>query len=145
MPEQRIVIQEDKDVVVAWKSGLARARDLGFGPFKQACLSGAVLELSRGVVEKGRQGVCVLSDESDVRMLRARLVLEAGGRDLAPYARLKLEREVNIGPQLPPVRLQQIVESCQVESGADWTRVTLTVNQSRLASKPSRASAFIRT
>lgn len=131
MTEERIKLQADGDLVAAWRTGLSMGRRLGFGSFKQACLSGAILELSRNVVEKGDSAVCVISDASDPGMLRARVVIEGCGPDAAARACQRLNSELNIGPGLPAMRLNQVVESCEVQS--DATQIVFTVNEARLA------------
>lgn len=133
MTEERIKLEADGDVVAAWKTGLAVGRRLGFGAYKQACLSGAILELSRNVVERGDRGVCVISDASDQGMLRARVVIEGCAPDSAARARQRLNAELNIGPGMPAVRLQQVVESYDVQNRPDASSIVLTVNQTRAA------------
>jgi len=132
MNEERIQLEADKDVVAAWKSGLSMGRKLGFGQFKQACLSGAILELSRNLVERGDRGACVISDASDDGMLRARVVIESTLPSAADVARQRL----NIAPGVPAVRLQSVVETCDVQSRPDSTRIVFTINQQR-ASRPA--------
>ncbi len=142
MLEERIKLEGDADVVAAWRSGLALGRRLGFEPFKQACLSGAILELSRNVVETGGGGCCVISHESDPRSLRARVVIKGAGQDLLNSAKQKLNADVNIGPSLPAVKLRQVVESCDLGQEADGARVSLTIHQARAAGRaPWREAA----
>ena len=136
MNEERIQLEADKDVVAAWKSGLSMGRKLGFGQFKQACLSGAILELSRNLVERGDRGACVISDASDDGMLRARVVIESTLPSAADVARQRLSTEMNIAPGVPAVRLQSVVETCDVQSRPDSTRIVFTINQQR-ASRPA--------
>lgn len=135
MTEERIRLEGDNDVVAAWKSGLVMGRRLGFGAYKQACLSGAILEFSRDMVARGEKGVCVISDESDGRMLRARVTLEGVGQAAALKARERLNADMNIGPGQPAVKLSQIVESYSVESNPDSARIVLTFNQIRAAAR----------
>lgn len=132
MRDESIKLQGDSDVVAAWKSGIALARRLGFGPFKQACLSSAILELSRNVVETGG-GSCELSDASDVRARRALVVLRGGGSELAYRAKQRLNADMTIGPAMPAVKLHEIVESCDVEPQPDGAKISLTINQAAAA------------
>lgn len=138
MSQEQIKLENDADVVAAWKSGLALGRKLGFGPFKQACLSGAILELSRSVIENGRAGVCVVTDESDPATRRARVVIRGAGRELVNGAKQRLNADVNIGPSLPAVKLRHVVESCDVGLDNEGTRVSLTINESRASGRLAR-------
>lgn len=131
MIQETIQLEADKDVVAAWKSGLAVGRKLGFGTFKQACLSGAILDLSRNLVESGGRAVCVISDASDAGMLRARVVIETPAAAAASSARQRLQSELNIAPGMPRMKLQSVVESCDVQSREDSARIVFTVNQAR--------------
>lgn len=141
MTEERIRLEEDRDVVAAWKSGLALGRKLGFGLFKQACLSGAILQLTRSVVEKGRKGSCVIADESDAKALRARVVIEGCAGELVDAAKSRINAELNVGPALPAVKLHQVLETCRIEPQGDGVRISLTINQPRGALKaPGRPS-----
>jgi len=133
MMEHKINLTADADVVAAWRTGLALGRRLGFGPFKQACLSGAILELSRNVIENGGSGSCVLTDESDSRALRARVVIRGAGSELLGSVKQKLNADVNIGPSLPAVKLRQVVETCDLGEEAGGARVSLTIHQARAA------------
>lgn len=135
MIQETIQLEADKDVVAAWRSGLAVGRKLGFGSFKQACLSGAILELSRGLVESGGRAVCVISDASDAGMLRAQVVIETPAAAAAGSAREKLQSELNIAPGVPRVRLESVVESCDVQAQPDSARIVFTVNQARAAKR----------
>lgn len=135
MIQETIQLEADKDVVAAWKSGLSVGRKLGFGSFKQACLSGAILELSRDLVEGGGRAVCVISDASDAGMLRARVVIETAASAAAASARQKLQSELNIAPGVPRMKLQNVVESCDVLTRPDSARVVFTVNQARAAKR----------
>lgn len=128
----QITLKNDADVVAAWKTALALARRVGFGPFKQACLTSLVLELSRHVVEGG-EGACELSDASDARARRARLVVTGRGADFVERARRRLNAETAIAPALPAVQLGQIVETCGLEPRGDGARVELTVHEAKAA------------
>ena len=129
--EQRLKLEGDGDVVAAWKAGMALGRRLGLPVFKQACFSSAILELSRVAVQNGRTGVCVLRDESDARAVRARVVIETSGREAAEAAKERLRAELAVGPALPSVRLQQVADSCSVDSEGDRTRLSLAIGQAR--------------
>jgi hypothetical protein len=139
MMEHKINLTADADVVAAWRTGLSLGRRLGFGPFKQACLSGAILELSRNVIESGGAGSCVLTDESDSHALRARVVIRGAGSELLGSVKQKLNADVNIGPSLPAVKLRQVVESCDLGEENGGARVSLTIHQARAAVAPGRA------
>lgn len=141
MREVSIRLQGDGDVVAAWKSGMVLGRRLGFGPFKQACLSSAILELSRNVVETGG-GTCVLSDASDPRARRARVVLRGGGMELAQRAKQRLNADMTIGPALPAVKLHEIVETCDVEPEPAGARISLTIHDAASASRGGREPAL---
>lgn len=138
MIEERIQLAADKDVVAAWKSGISVGRKLGFGQFKQACLSGAILELSRYLVDRGDGAACVISDASDDGMLRARVVIESSLPSAADVARARMNTELNIAPGVPAVRLNNLVESCDVQSRPDSTRIVFTINQQRPSRLPVR-------
>lgn len=129
---QEIKLNGDGDVVEAWKSGLALGRRLGFGPFKQACLSTAVLELSRHVVESGG-GTCVLADESDGRVRRARATFQGERGELLVLAKQRLAADTAIGPAMPAVKLGEVVETCDLEPAEHGARIALTINESRPA------------
>lgn len=138
MIEERIELAADKDVVAAWRSGLSVGRKLGFGQFKQACLSGAILELSRNLIERGDSAACVISDASDDGMLRARVVIESTLPSAADVARTRMNTEMNIAPGVPAVRLHNVVESCDVQARPDSTRIVFTINQQRPSRLPAR-------
>lgn len=140
--DEQIGLKDDADVVAAWKSGLALGRRVGFSPYKQACLSSAVLELSRNVVESGG-GVCVMTDASDARTRRAAISLRGAGGELAERAKQRLNADMAIGPALPAVKLRQIVETCDVEPGADGATITITIHEPRLAARVARPLAMV--
>jgi hypothetical protein len=125
--EEIIKLEADSDVVAAWKTGLALGRRLGFDRYKQACLSGAILQMSRPAVERGKGGVCTIRDASDPKSLRAIVTIESRGGDFAGAIRERLNAEIALGPWQPPVKLSHAVESCAVEGG----RVELAIQQSR--------------
>jgi hypothetical protein len=136
MPEEKVTLKDDADVVAAWKGALALGRRMGLSLFKQACLSGAVLELSRNVIERGAKGSCALSDASDKDSLRARVVVEGCDPDLFSPGRGKLSREICVGPALPSVKLQQVVETMSSEPCEGGARLALTLQQPRVLAKP---------
>lgn len=127
-----IVLKGDGDVVAAWRSGLALARKLGFGPFKQACLSTAVLELSRHVVESGG-GSCTLADASDAASLRAAVSFRGAGSDLVARAKQRLSADTAIGPAMPAVKLGHVVETCDVEPADAGATIALTIHEARMS------------
>ena len=135
MLEQKMTLSDDKDVVAAWKAAVALSRRVGFSVFKQACLSGAVLELCRNVVESGSKGSCQLDDASDAEAVRARVLIEGCSADLLGGSRGRLSREINVGPALPAVKLQQVAETLEAQRSGEGARVTLTIHQSRSAAK----------
>lgn len=135
MDEETIKLHNDADVVAAWKAALLLGRRLGFGLFKQACLTGAVLELCRGVIERGGKGSCSLSDGSDARGLRARVVIDGCSSELLGAAPGRLSREICVGPALPSVRLHQVAETLEAEPQGAGVRLTLTIHQGRSAGK----------
>lgn len=137
MADQDLSLSGDADVVAAWKQALALSRKLGFGPFKEAALSGAVLELCRNVVERGGRGTVALLDASDLSTVRARVVIDGCSPDLLGGARGRLNRALAAGPALPAVKLHQVVEKITAEPSPSGARVTLTIHQGR-ATKPRR-------
>jgi hypothetical protein len=130
MPHERIALKDDADVVAAWKAAVRLSRRVGFNAFKQACLSGAVLELCRQAVERGG-GACELGDSSDKTSFRARVVVDG----CAPG---RVTKEIHVGPSLPAVKLHQVTESLHAEPSASGARVSLTIQQSR-APRPASA------
>jgi len=144
MLEERISLDDDADVVAAWKAALKLGRGIGLGVFNQACLSAAVLELCRQVVERGGHGRCALADQSDGASLRARVVVEGCPAELLSGGKSRFSREINIGPSLPAVRLHQVAESLHAEPAGDGCRLTMTIQQSRAARPaPRRPSAAV--
>lgn len=137
---QEIKLEADGDVVAAWRAGLALGRRLGLGRFKQACLSSAVLELSRHVVESGG-GVCTLSDASDERVARAAVTLRGAGTGLAERAKQRLSADTAIGPAMPAVKLRHVVESCGVAPEAEGATITLAIHEPRRAAASRRPLA----
>jgi hypothetical protein len=144
MSDVWIDLEADGDVVEAWKSGLAMGRRLGFDSPKQNCLSGLILELGRDVVGRGGKGRVGLSDASDPQMLRARVVIECRGAEVAPLARERLNAELRLGPWQPPVRLRQALESFEIVPSEQGGTVKVTINQPRArlrtSNLPPRAS-----
>jgi hypothetical protein len=119
----------DADVVAAWKEALALSRRLGFGLFKEAALSGAVLELCRHVVARGGKGTVAFQDASDTGALRARIIVDGCCPDLFGGRRKKLP--FSAGPALPAVKLHQVIEALEAETTPSGARVTFTINQGR--------------
>lgn len=130
MPHEKIMLRDDADVVAAWKAAVRLSRRVGFSAFKEACLSGAVLELCRQAVERGG-GCCELGESSDTAALRARVVVDG----CAPG---RVTKEIHVGPSLPAVKLHQVAESLHAEPSAAGARVSLTFQQPR-ASRPASA------
>lgn len=136
MFQQKMTLSCDADVVAAWKEALALSRRVGFGLFKQACLSGAVLELCRHAVEHAGKATCELAEVSDGAFLRARVVVDGCSPELVGPGRGRLSREINVGPALPAVKLHQVVEKLEAAPGTAGARVTLTIHQSRTTARP---------
>jgi hypothetical protein len=132
---QEMTLSGDADVVAAWKEALALSRRVGFSLFKEACLSGAVLELCRQVVERGAKGSCQIVDVSDGAVMRARVTIDGCAADLLGSARGRLSREIHVGPALPAVKLHQVVESLKAEASTSGARVILTIHQNRASAK----------
>ncbi len=137
MLEESIILDDDADVVAAWKAALRLGRGIGFGTFNQACLSAAVLELCRQVVERGGHGRCALKEESDGAGVRARVVVDGCPNELLAAARGRLSREINIGPSLPAVKLHQVAETLHAEPAGDGCRLTMTILQGRAPARPA--------
>lgn len=135
MSQQKMTLSNDADVVAAWKQALALSRRVGFSLFKQACLSGAVLELCRHAVEHAGKATFELADASDGAFIRARVVVDGCSPELMG-SRGKPSREINVGPALPAVKLHQVVETLEAAPGTAGARVTLTIHQSRAAKRP---------
>lgn len=145
MKEERIPLTDDASVVAAWKAAVALGRKTEFGLFKQAVLSGAVLEICRQVVERGGRGFCLLSNASDAASLRVKVVVEG-----CPTSMLGGKgRDIHVGPALPAVKLHQVVETLEARPGGTGARLLLTIQQARASAKaarpaPPRAKAVVR-
>lgn len=126
---ERIPLRADGDVVRAWKSGLSVSRRLGLPAFKEACLSRAILELSRAAVEGGG-GACTVQDASDHGVVRARVVVNAAGA-AAENARRLLSGEFRVAPSSPPVRLSQVVAWQASPEPGERASITLTLEHLR--------------
>jgi len=83
MNEQRIALKGQIDVVAARQAGREMARRLGFGSADQTRLATAISELTRNALQYAGEGTCLVSDESDARRARVKVVVE----DHGPLAR----------------------------------------------------------
>ena len=128
-----IEIQGDADVVTAWRAGLAMGRRLGFGPFKQACLSSTILELSRIVADTARGGRCYVADDSDTKTIRARVSVfsKSKGSQVLYALQKKVNDDVHVGPSLPSVKISQIAESCEIGEDSSSAHACVTITQAR--------------
>ena len=79
MNESRIEIKVESDIVAARQASREMARQLGFGSADQTRLATAISELTRNVIRHAGVGGCIITDESDQRVLKIRVVVEDHG------------------------------------------------------------------
>lgn len=76
-------IRSFPDIVMARSAGRHLAGRLGFGTADQVRLATAISELTRNVIQYAGSGSCEISDESDDKVSRIRVIVEDHGPGIA--------------------------------------------------------------
>ena len=133
MDDMRVEITVESDIVAARQAGREMARTLGFGFADQTRLATAISELVRNVVRYAGEGFCLISDESDDRECRVRVVVEDHGPgipDIEAAMTDGFSTEGGLGAGLPGAK--RLVHEFHIESNPSLTRVNLVMKRRRL-------------
>jgi len=131
--ESRIEIKVESDIVAARQAGREMARQLGFGSADQTRLATAISELVRNVIRYADIGVCIITDESDQRVLKIRVVVEDRGPGIPDVEQAMTDgfsTGGGLGAGLPGTR--RLVHEVEIESQPGYTRVTVVMKRRRL-------------
>jgi len=126
MKNRAVELRTLADIVTARGAGREMARQLGFGLADQTRLATAISELVRNVIQYAGQGVCFVSDGSNGKTIRVRVVVEDDGPGI-PDIEQALEPGFStgggLGAGLPGAR--RLVHEFQIESEPGHTKVTV--------------------
>ncbi|MBU0493261.1 MAG: anti-sigma regulatory factor [Chloroflexi bacterium] len=127
MPEQRVPIRSDLDIVNARVAGRELARALGFGVIDQARVATAISELARNIVLYAGSGVVVLNQIHDGRRVGLEAVcIDAGPGivDIDLALRDGYSTSHGLGMGLPGTR--RLMDEFEIESApGQGTRITI--------------------
>ena len=129
----RVEITTESDIVAARQAGREMARALGFGSADQTRLATAISELVRNVVRYAGEGVCLISDESDDRESKIKVVVEDHGPgipDIDAAMTDGFSTGGGLGAGLPGAK--RLVQEFDIESEPSLTRVNLVMKRRRL-------------
>ena len=133
MNEVMVALKEEFDIVTARGAGREMARQLGFGSADQTRLATAISELARNALQYAREGMCLISDESDARRSRIEVVVEDHGPgipDLEKAMEYGFSTGGGLGAGLPGAK--RLVHEFELESEPGRTRVTIGMNRVRV-------------
>jgi len=133
MNEQRIALKGQIDVVAARQAGREMARRLGFGSADQTRLATAISELTRNALQYAGEGTCLVSDESDARRARVKVVVEDHGPGIPDIDRAMeygFSTGGGLGAGLPGTK--RLVHEFEIESQPGRTRVTIGMSRVRV-------------
>jgi len=133
MIERRIALREQVDVVAARQAGREMARQLGFGLADQTRLATAISELARNALQYAGEGVCLVSDESNERRARVKVVVEDHGPgipDIKKAMEYGFSTGGGLGAGLPGAK--RLVHDFEIESQPGHTRVTIGMSRARV-------------
>ena len=134
MNDIRVEIRSERDIVIARQAGRNLAQKLGFGATDQTRLATAISELTRNVVQYAKQGVCIISDESDQNMIRIRVVVEDQGPGIPDVKRALSDgfsTGRSLGMGLPGTK--RLVHDFNINSRPGSTRVAIAIARPRPA------------
>lgn len=133
MNEERIALKGQIDVVAARQAGREMARRLGFGSADQTRLATAISELARNALQYAGEGVCLIRDESDVRRIRVKVVVEDHGPGIPDIEQAMTDgftTSGRLGAGLPGAR--RLAHEFEIESEPGRTRVTIGMSKMRV-------------
>jgi len=128
-----VEITVESDIVAARQAGREMARALGFGSADQTRLATAISELARNVIRYAGEGFCLISDESDDRERKVRVVVEDHGPgipDIDAAITDGFSTGGGLGAGLPGAR--RLVHEFHIESRPSLTRVSMVMRRRRL-------------
>jgi len=129
----RVEIRVERDIVGARQAGREMARALGFGSADQTRLATAISELARNVIRYAGEGVCFISDESDGRESKVRVVVEDHGPGISDIDAAMTDgfsTGGGLGAGLPGAK--RLVHEFHIESRPGLTRIDMLMRRRRL-------------
>jgi serine/threonine-protein kinase RsbT len=132
MAEIRVEIKVESDIVAVRQAGRKMARELGFGSADQTRLATAISELARNVIQYAGKGVCIITDESDQKMVKIRVVVEDNGPGI-PNIKRAMEDGFSTAKGLGSGLLgtKRLVNEFDMESKPGHTKVSFAMLQRR--------------
>jgi serine/threonine-protein kinase RsbT len=125
-------IKGQRDVVKARQEARDMARDLGFGSADQTRLATAISELTRNVIQHANDGMYIISDNSDHRLIRIQAVVEDNGPgipDIEKALEYGYTTKRGLGAGLPGTK--RLVNNFEIESKPGYTKVTISIAKQR--------------
>lgn len=131
-PEKRktICIDTEEDILSVRTTAGEMAGMLGFSVTKQQALMTATSELVRNVIRYASQGKCIISDGSDQKMLRIKVIVEDHGpgiSDLDQAMKGGFSTSDGLGQGLSGTKA--LVDQMSIETKPGSTKVTIVVIQ----------------
>ena len=128
--ETRIEIENNDDVVVARQTTREIAEQLGLGSADQTRLVSAVSELVRDTIQQAGRGVCIISDESDVKVTRIQVVVEDTGSP-SHDSDTTMTDKFNAGWELGDALMnaKRLVDEFHIETKPGLRTITVAITQ----------------
>ena len=129
---ESVPVIDSGDIVRARSAARRVAIQIGFGFAEQTRLATAVSELTRNAVQYAGGGTCEITDVSDEKKMRIRIVVEDHGDGIA---NLELAMKDGystgggLGAGLPGTR--RLMDSFSIESARGLTRVAISMSRPR--------------
>ena len=133
MDDMRVEITVESDIVAARQAGREMARTLGFGSADQTRLATAISELVRNVIRYAGEGLCLISDQSNDRESKIKVVVEDHGPGIPDVEAAMTDgfsTGGGLGAGLPGAK--RLVHEFSIESRPGFTRVSLVMRRRRL-------------
>ena len=133
MDDMRVEITVESDIVAARQAGREMARTLGFGSADQTRLATAISELVRNVIRYAGEGVCLISDQSNDRESKIKVVVEDHGPGIPDVEAAMTDgfsTGGGLGAGLPGAK--RLVHEFSIESRPGFTRVSMVMRRRRL-------------
>ena len=133
MDDMRVEITVESDIVAARQAGREMARTLGFGSADQTRLATAISELVRNVIRYAGEGLCLISDQSNDRESKIKVVVEDHGPGIPDVEAAMTDgfsTGGGLGAGLPGAK--RLVHEFSIESRPGFTRVSMVMRRRRL-------------
>ena len=128
----KIIIQNEMDIVAARSIGREMAREMGFMVSNQTRLATAISELTRNIIKYAGHGTCIFFDESNDVELEIRAIVEDSGPGIADIEQAMKDGFTtgkSLGAGLPGT--ERLVKEMVIQSEPGRTTIQIVISQIR--------------